>query len=113
MRHIILLLSLLLSCTAWSRGNLRIANFTEAKRIAHQIHKDYPYTTYCHCRYDNKSVDLRSCGYKVQSDARRAARLEWEHVVPAEAFGKSFKEWREGSQVCLRKGHAFKGRKCA
>ena len=47
-------------------------------------------------------------------DGRRAYRLEWEHVVPAEAFGHSFKEWREGDPACVdSKGKAFKGRKCA
>src|SRR6266436_9092627 len=41
-------------------------------------------------------------------------RLAWEHVVPAEAFGQSFPEWREGHPACVdSKGKAFKGRNCA
>ena len=34
-------------------------------------------------------------------------------MVPAEAFGQSFIEWREGAGHCLKKGRHFKGRKCA
>jgi deoxyribonuclease-1 len=56
---------------------------------------------------------LKSCGYKIHKDPKRAERLEWEHVVPAEAFGHSFVEWREGSNQCVHRGKRFKGRKCA
>jgi deoxyribonuclease I len=35
-------------------------------------------------------------------------------VVPAEVFGQSFPEWREGYSECVdRKGQPFKGRNCA
>jgi len=61
-------------------------------------------TIYCSCKVNGKNVDLASCGYKVQSDPRRASRLEWEHVVPAEAFGNSFAEWRSGSSSCVKRG---------
>lgn len=91
-----------------------ISAFSQAKKVALRIHRENPVTIYCPCRYEGKTIDLRSCGYEVQSDARRAARLEWEHVVPAEAFGQAFVEWREGSPACLHKnGRPFKGRKCA
>lgn len=96
------------------KGNRQILNFNEAKKLALQIHKENPVTIYCPCRYSGKSVDIRSCGYKVKSDAKRAARLEWEHVVPAEAFGQAFREWREGDEACVKHGgKKFKGRKCA
>jgi deoxyribonuclease I len=40
--------------------------------------------------------------------------LQWEHVVPAENFGRAFPEWREGAPACVdNKGNAFKGRNCA
>lgn len=94
-------------------GNETITSFTQAKKLATQIHKAHPYTIYCGCKYEGKTIDLRSCGYKVRKDARRASRLEWEHVVPAEAFGQSFVEWREGAPQCARKRKKFKGRKCA
>lgn len=90
-----------------------IDTFREAKKVAHRIHDEYPETIYCGCDYKENRIDLASCGYKIHKDAKRAGRLEWEHVVPAEAFGQSFKEWREGDARCVRKGRAYHGRKCA
>ncbi|HXH74478.1 MAG TPA: endonuclease [Bacteriovoracaceae bacterium] len=88
-------------------------DFREAKVHLPQIHSDNLLTLYCGCKYVGKDVDLKSCGYKVHKNARRASRLEWEHVVPAEAFGRSFVEWREGHQKCTKKSKKYKGRKCA
>jgi deoxyribonuclease-1 len=68
----------------------------------------------CDCAYDGTTVDVQSCGYQPKKHAKRTRQLEWEHVVPAEAFGQSFPEWREGHPECVdRKGKAFKGRNCA
>ena len=107
-------LSVTFSFVAFGAGNEKIKNFSTAKKIALQIHAEHPYTIYCGCRYVGKVIDLKSCGYQVHKDAKRAARLEWEHVVPAENFGRSFSEWRDGSPKCVRKnGKHFKGRKCA
>jgi deoxyribonuclease-1 len=45
---------------------------------------------------------------------KRAKRVEWEHVVPAENFGRTFSEWRDGHPSCVdSKGKAFRGRNCA
>lgn len=92
---------------------LALRNFTEAKRFLPNIHVENTFTLYCGCKYHGKVVDLMSCGYKVYKDTRRAARLEWEHVVPAHAFGHSFKEWREGDHRCVKRKKKYKGRKCA
>lgn len=70
-------------------------------------------TLYCDCVYVGHAVDTSSCGYLVQSDPARAARLEWEHVVPASAFGRAFREWREGHASCVKKNRPYRGRKCA
>lgn len=95
-------------------GNTRIANFREAKKLAKEIHSEQPFTIYCHCRVlAGGRIDLKSCGYVPRKDFKRAQRLEWEHVVPAEAFGQSFVEWREGSPRCVKHGKPYKGRKCA
>lgn len=94
-------------------GNTLIPDFSHAKKIAVKLFTDHKSTIYCSCNYEGKKIHLETCGYKIQSDASRAQRLEWEHVVPAEAFGQSFKEWREGAPECVRKSRKFKGRKCA
>lgn len=94
-------------------GNQKVKTFRDAKRFAREIHKDNQFTIYCGCKYADGKVDLESCGYKTQGDLNRAKRVEWEHIVPAEAFGQSFVEWRNGAPHCVRKGKSFKGRKCA
>ena len=108
----ILLLSSLPSL-AFSSHNQTIKTFNLAKKQLYSIHQTNPTTIYCGCKYTGKSVDLKSCGYKIHKNAKRAARLEWEHVVPAHAFGQSFKEWRDGDPKCIRKNKKFKGRRCA
>jgi deoxyribonuclease-1 len=102
------------SVFALSSNNEKIENFIEAKKHLPSIHESNPTTIYCGCKYTGKVIDLKSCGYKVHRDAKRAARLEWEHVVPAHAFGQSFPEWRSGDPKCISKNKKkFKGRKCA
>ncbi len=95
------------------RGNTSILNFREAKKIATRLHAGRGLTLYCRCRFTGKKVDGSSCGYQVARDAGRAGRIEWEHVVPAEAFGQSFVEWREGGPKCRHRGKTYRGRKCA
>ncbi len=76
--------------------------------------KANPRTLYCNCRFEGKTVDRASCGYVPLSDSERVRRIEIEHVVPAENFGRSFKEWRDGHEDCKRaSGKAYKGRRCA
>jgi deoxyribonuclease-1 len=97
-------------------GNTEVRSFESAKRIlSRAIYADHRTTLYCGCAYSESGrVDFASCGYVPKQDDKRANRLEWEHVVPAEAFGQSFAEWRVGSPECVdRKGRAFKGRECA
>lgn len=95
-------------------GNEHIPNFRKAKNLAAKLHLDHATTIYCPCKYQGKKIDLASCGYIPQKNAKRAEQLEWEHVVPAESFGQSFAEWREGAATCVKKsGRPFKGRKCA
>jgi deoxyribonuclease-1 len=102
-----------LSVSAAATGNQRVADFSKAKKLAAKIHEESPFTLYCGCRYSGKKVDFESCGYKPRKNKPASARLEWEHVVPAEAFGQSFPEWREGAPECKRRGRKYKGRKCA
>ena len=90
-----------------------VRNFREAKKIAARLHAERGLTLYCRCKYAGKTIDTASCGLVPARDPRRAKRLEWEHVVPAEAFGQSFVEWREGAPACRKKGRTYRGRKCA
>jgi deoxyribonuclease I len=87
-------------------------NFSKAKKEVMLLFSDNPQTLYCGCRFDKKKhVDLKSCGMQQASHIKRARRVEIEHMMPAENFGRQFKCWRE--KLCKdRKGRAFKGRKC-
>ena len=95
-------------------GNTTIASFEAAQKLAPQIYADHQTEFYCGCRYSGRAVDLTSCGYQPKNPSARAKRLEWEHVVPAAAFGQAFPAWRDGHPQCVdSKGKRFKGRNCA
>jgi deoxyribonuclease-1 len=100
-------------------GNQRIRSFDEAKRALLQIYEQHRVDLYCGCSFfpepgHGLRVDLAGCGYVAFRDATRAGRIEWEHVVAAATFGRTFPEWTAGDDRCVdRKGKRFKGRKCA
>jgi deoxyribonuclease-1 len=101
------------SASPIAAGNRRIHGFREAKKIAAGLHAARGLTLYCRCRYAGKRVDWKSCSYRDAGNPERAARIEWEHVVPAESFGQSFVEWREGAPECRTKRKSYRGRRCA
>ena len=91
------------------------ANKLIAFRPAKSILKEKVYghkgeTFYCSCKYQKKSIKLKTCHIKTKKYLKRKARLEWEHVVPAHAFGQSFVEWRQHKTYCPKMKSA---RKCA
>ena len=93
-----------------------VLSFSKAKKELRKIYKRNPVTLYCACKVDKtlRKPYLSTCSYKPRKSLKRAKRIEWEHVVPAHAFGQSFKEWREGHRDCVtQSGKAYKGRKCA
>ncbi len=86
-------------------------NFTEAKDIAKRMFEDHRTTFYCGCHFDKHNVvDLKSCGYKIQNDQRRAQRLEWEHIVPVSLVAAHRPCWKE--KLCCKDGQYYGGRKC-
>ncbi len=99
---------------AWAQ-NTTIDSFSQAKELAlNQVYYDHPITFYCGAEIGaDKSLILPE-GFQTDKYQNRANKLEWEHVVPAENFGRAFVEWREGHPKCVdKKGKAYKGRKCA
>lgn len=73
-------------------------SFREAKRIAWGIYAERPQDFYCGCRIQGRAIDLRSCGYQPRRQPRRAARVEWEHVVPAWVIGHQRQCWQSGGR---------------
>ena len=114
MKHLLFFfLILLLSSDAYSQ-NTKITSFSKSKKLLLKVYKDNPVTLYCGCTFNGNKPNLSSCGYIPKKDKKRANRIEWEHVVPAHAFGQSFSEWRKGHPKCVnKKGKKYKGRKCA
>lgn len=91
-----------------------VEDFEDAKYVLENyIFHDHRVTIYCEAQYDKeKRIQLPS-GFETRVHAKRAERVEWEHAVPAENFGRAFKAWREGHKRCVKDGKPFKGRRCA
>jgi len=98
--------------------------FSKSKKELRKIYKDHQTTIYCDCKYNYKNkknmIDKKSCGYVPRNKYTkkgklniRANRIEWEHAIPAENFGRQFSCWRNGNSRCVSaKGKHYKGRKC-
>lgn len=77
-------------------------NFTQAKIHMVKLYQSNAAQKefYCGCdiAWQGKKgvVDLSSCGYAVRKNRNRAERIEWEHVMPAYAFGSQLQCWQEG-----------------
>ena len=88
-------------------------SFSAAKRVAVNIYDDHPVSFYCGCdiRREGQRLipDLESCGYEIRRQEVRANRIEWEHVVPAWAFGHQLQCWQEGGRRnCAQNSEIFK-----
>jgi len=85
--------------------------FQQAKRVAKALFVSHRQTLYCHCQYDeHQQIDLASCQMQAASIKKRSLRVEFEHMTPAENFGRQFRCWRE--PLCTRHGKPYKGRAC-
>lgn len=95
--------------------NESISSFSKAKKqLLSDVYYDHRQTIYCNARFTMAKKVQPPQGFQTDKYVKRAKRIEWEHVVPAENFGRSFVEWRKGARQCRdSKGKAYKGRKCA
>lgn len=95
------------------------STFNEAKVVAKQeIFLDQANgpegDLYCGCKWQwvGKSggrVDAESCGYEVRKQPNRAARTEWEHIVPAWTFGHQRQCWQNGGRKnCVANDPVFR-----
>jgi deoxyribonuclease-1 len=86
--------------------------FAEAKREAKEIFAAHPLTLYCQCVFNAKhEIDLASCQMQeAEKVSKRAKRVEYDHMMPAEQFGHQFPCWRE--PLCDNHNKPYKGRKC-
>lgn len=116
MKKIILALALVaLPIMAFAAGNATNDSFSQAKRmLERQVYYDHRVTIYCGTEFDTQKHVTLPEGFSTPAHGKRATKVEWEHAVPAENFGRAFVEWREGDPQCIGKnGKPFRGRKCA
>ncbi|HPU80209.1 endonuclease [Accumulibacter sp.] len=73
-------------------------DFANAKKILPTIFAGMENDFYCGCRYVGHVVQLASCGYEPRRNPTRAARIEWEHVVPAWVLGHQRQCWQQGGR---------------
>jgi len=113
-KYLLLLASLSLSFSIYA-DNHSNDSFSKAKRLLEkQVYFDNKTTLYCNAHYDYQKHVIPPEGFNTTKYVKRSQKIEWEHVVPAENFGRTFVEWREGNSACVNsKGKAFKGRRCA
>lgn len=99
----------------YAAGNTVNDSFNKAKRYLEKaVYFDHRITIYCQAKFDEyKNITLPD-GFAFAEHEKRSRRVEWEHAVPAENFGRAFEEWRNGHEQCVNSnGKPFKGRKCA
>lgn len=83
--------------------------FSEAKKIAWKLYAPQSTEFYCGCKYTGNRVNLKACGYIPRKNANRAARIEWEHIVPAWQIGHLRQCWQNGGRKnCTRHDEVFK-----
>ena len=86
--------------------------------------QDLQIAFYSQCTYESKKlknnryklvVDKESCSYTPRKPKnKRSNYIEWEHIVPAHAFGHSISCWNTGNDRCYSKSKDkhYKGRRC-
>ncbi|MGB0734291.1 MAG: endonuclease [Pontibacterium sp.] len=96
------------------------ATFSKAKKVIQkEVYYDHPETFYCGCDYQSElkegsktktklTPNWQSCGYTPRKNAKRAARIEWEHVMPAWEFGHQLQCWQDGGRKNCRKDPTFR-----
>jgi len=103
----------LLLCLPWLTAQAAPpSSFGKAKKLAAKIYQDQQVTFYCGCDYQRVKkklrTDLASCGYNPRKNAKRAGRVEWEHVVPAWQLGHQLQCWQQGGRKACRKNAEFR-----
>ena len=95
-------------------ANNYIQNYADSKILLFEkLYHDNKVTIYCKAKFNNNYKVYLPKGFIFNKYKDRAYRVEIEHIVPAENFGRSFSEWRLGGPQCIADGNPYKGRRCA
>ena len=114
-----------------AHGNRHSQSFYAVKKeMLDNIYFDHKQTLYCGAMWNSRKKIIPPKGFKLpnlrkvdftlydnvsaEELQRKSERMEWEHIVPAQNFGKTFTEWKDGHKNCtFGAGKKYKGRKCA
>ena len=116
MKYILLLILISISLSATS--------FSQSKKfLLKKVYFDNQITFYCSNPYEIKEVDNKEVALIIE-DAKfytprnpftksgkvneRTQRVEWEHIMPAENFGKHLPCWKDGGRKACSKDDFFK-----
>lgn len=109
MRFMFLFLGFLFASSAYAEPP---SSFSKAKKLLKVMYADHQKTFYCGCDYEKKGKKLvpepESCGFSYRKNQKRSQRIEWEHVMPAWAFGHQLQCWQEGGRKNCKKNPQFK-----
>lgn len=113
MQYLILSLMLVSASLFSASSQADKVNFRKAKKLLAQMYQgQHQNSFYCGCdfSYSGKKLipDLNSCGYQVRKQQKRASRIEWEHIVPAWAFGHQRQCWQNGGRKACKKDPEFR-----
>lgn len=106
------LLLVLLSSLALAAPETFTQSKKELRQYVYQDQNDKG-DFYCGCNWEwtgasGGRVDVKSCGYETRSQQTRAARIEWEHILPASSFGQARQCWQDGGREnCNRTDPVF------
>lgn len=113
MKYILLTITLLFSSNIFAEPT----SFSSAKKtLAKHIYTDQDLTFYCGCDMYYKEHKGKKkltpshdrCGFEPRKEEKRAARIEWEHIVPAWFFGHQMQCWQDGGRKACGKVKEFK-----
>ncbi|WP_108974001.1 endonuclease [Leptospira ryugenii] len=97
--------------------SFQIDDFNKAKKFLRRIYRKGGYDFYCSCPFQVSSslegrfeIQREQCALESRTGNERSKYIEWEHIVPAHAFGKHRSCWTDDS--CYVQGKKVKGRKC-
>lgn len=107
------ILLIFLTLLFFSNSSAEPLSFRQAKKQLKQLYQgEHQSSFYCGCdfRYQGKKLlpDLNGCGYQVRKQQKRANRIEWEHIVPAWAFGHQRQCWQQGGRKACKKDPQFR-----
>lgn len=90
-----------------------VLNFNKAKKELTKIYKslDDPRSFYCNCPIVSQGKklvpDIAACGYTPYKQAKRATRIEYEHIMPASWLGRQLQCWQNGGRKGCKNNRAF------